>query len=183
MSFGNLSLSFASMPALLLWCLTVLVCARRLYASSLGAVVPLALGCVVALLQGLAAIIVLKPGGAGLSAPWLGGSFALWLVAYAISRWAGHTPLAGWPWYRFGLAAAICVLITDVIVGVVLPAGTGRAWILGGAGWRDALGVLPGFLAGAYYLLNDCGSPWAICHRSCREVGRCRIAPAQGKQR
>lgn len=175
MSFGNLVVSFESVPALALWCLTVIVCARRLHASRFGALAPLALGCVVALLQGLAAIILLKPAGAGLSAPWLGGSFALWVVAYAIARWAGVTPLARWPWYRFGLAAAIGVLVTDVIVGVVLPAGAGRAWILGGAGWRDALAVLPAFLAGAYYLLNDCGSPWAICHRSCRDVGLCRL--------
>lgn len=174
MTFGNLVISFASLPALVLWCLTFIVFAHRVHARRLGAIAPLTLGCLVALFQGLAAIIVLKPAGVGLSAPWLGGSFAMWVVVYAIARWAGVTPQARWPWYRFGLAAAIGVLVTDVIVGAVLPAGAGRAWMLGGAGLWDALGVLPAFLAGAYYLLNDCRSPWTICHISCRGVGHCR---------
>lgn len=174
MNLGNMAITAASLPALVLWGTTTVVLWMRLRAGGLGLVAPIMFGAGVGLLQGFTALLFVRPGGSGLSAPWLGGLFVVWVATYAVARWAGRAPIHAWPWSRYGLAAAFGVLLTDVLVGVILPAGAGRTWVLGGAGFRDAIGVLPPFLAGAYYLLNDCRSPWTICHLACRRAGYCR---------
>lgn len=140
------------------------------------------------LLSGLTLLVVavgaaspLKDGGYGLAGFSLMWPFILFMTGYGIWRLAGGTPLARWPWFRFGLLVTLTLVLADIGVAFTATPPNGGLWQLGGACLGDALVTAPLVLTLIFFGLLDCRSPLVFCSRKCRDQNRCRFG-MDGKQ-
>lgn len=173
---GNLGISLISLFGILQTLMYAGICIYKFNGRSRRLLLDLPIIAGIVAVQFVAAIIVLTPGSlSGISVLTLAWVFLLFMIGYGIWRVAGGQPLHGWPWPRFGFSVTLTIFLTDCAIGMVMPTEPGRAWILGGAGWRDALILLPPFLTGAFWLILDCRSPMVFCSKKCRTANACQF--------